>query len=132
MTLSAPDSVTVEAFDAIVLDSIRRNGGDATAPELLEMLLDDHQIDGSGEAILEMSQFNLVIWSGLHPVLADSITRLLDRKKLQAKRANWFSFFAAGRLLDLPMAKRVPAKGYKSPHWMPTIFALVQKSDHAK
>lgn len=68
---------------------------------------------------------NVVLWAGLGDELADLLSRLLEEERLFLHPANLYSYLWDGVCLNLPLAKRIPKNGYKTPHWLPCCLKTV-------
>jgi hypothetical protein len=68
---------------------------------------------------------NLVYWCNMSQDYLDAIAELVTEKALFLHSATEWTYFADGVMLDLPLAKRIPANGYKNEHWQPVCLRLV-------
>ena len=80
-----------------------------------------------GPHLLEIPNSNVVIWSGMSLDFVDAIADLLETKKIILCAGSTFSYACDGGILRLPVAKRIPAGGYKSPHWLPMFIRLTKR-----
>ena len=81
-------------------------------------------VDGD-QAIAWDTDPQLVLWNGLGHELLAALQSLLADKTIFMELASFWTYFADGELLTLPIAKRPPVGGYKRPHWLPVVFRVV-------
>lgn len=81
-------------------------------------------VDGDRSATWD-TDLNLILWNGISGELLAAINSLLADKVIFMQPASYFTYFADGEVLNLPVAKRPPAGGYKRPRWLPVVFRVV-------
>jgi hypothetical protein len=93
-------------------------------PELQRML--SPYIPTEGDLALEI-QPHLLIWANVSEEFADIMRLLQAGGEVERHPASILTYLADGGMLTLPVAKRVPNGGYKTDHWIPTVFRVTQK-----
>ncbi len=84
-------------------------------------------IDTEGDSTIELPG-RIVLWSGLSIELVDAILGLLHAEELFLHPTTMLTYLGDGWLLNLPLAKRPSASGYKQPRWLPCVLRLVPLS----
>lgn len=75
-----------------------------------------------GEATLAFDHLNLVLWSGVSEEFADFVRTLQGVPDLVLDACSPYVYIMDGSALNMPIAERPPANGYKEPHWAPTVL----------
>ena len=65
---------------------------------------------------------NLVLWDSLSFVGAQAISELCKAKQISLEPCSLLTYLCDGRSPSLPIAKQIPTKGYKKPHWVPVTL----------
>lgn len=79
--------------------------------------------DASGEMVLcSGKDRNVYFWDGLSEELIKTLRTLMDEKLIEMRPANILTYMVDGQRLNLPTVRKVPTKGYKTPHWAPVCF----------
>ena len=65
---------------------------------------------------------NRIVWSGLPQPIADAILELLDEGRLAALPGHKSAYRRDGRVLNLPVERRLPPDGHDEPHWFPVLL----------
>ena len=118
-----PIDSTSQPLDQAILDIVRRIDWVSFA-ELPRRLEEAGHHDIKGDMALEI-QSNAIVWAGFSAAMVDALRRLLSSKRLFLHPASTLTYLVDGMLLTLPVAKRPPAGGYKSPHWLPCCLRVV-------
>ena len=72
---------------------------------------------------------NLVVWEGLSNELLEPVMSLLASRKIFGHTTSYMTYFIDGAVpRGLPIAKKIPAGGYKKPHWLPIVFRVIEDS----
>lgn len=79
--------------------------------------------DTRGDGWLEV-QRNVILWTDMSPEFTEVMAALLGDKRVDVRLTSTFVYLADGVMLSLPVAQRVPAKGYTKPHWLPVVFCV--------
>jgi hypothetical protein len=94
----------------------------------LRRWLDGHGMETHGNWAWEAKP-NLVVWAGMSEPFIDFVNALARTQRTKLRPLGSMEallvYSTDGELLRLPIAKRVPAEGYKEPHWVPAIIDLV-------
>ena len=77
---------------------------------------------GRGDMMLYDPEMNIILWGGLKPEVCEAIIELLREEKLYVKPCTPFVYYADGKVLGLPIARRL--KRYKRPHWLPVVLDI--------
>lgn len=104
---------------------IRKNKG-VSFPELQRLMEREFQMDTKGGHCIEI-RHNVILWAGmseefLHLVFAIGALGDIDLHPTQV-----LVYHIDGCLLKFPLARSVPKKGYKDPHWIPVTFSPKEK-----
>jgi hypothetical protein len=94
-----------------------------TFAELQQKLAPYLPTDGS--QALTLTHENLIVWLGMSEAFCDLMQRLFREQRLFAHPSSYLSYMMDGRLPGLPLAKRPPKGGYRTPHWVPVCLRLV-------
>jgi len=113
--------VTTQEMADRILDLIAKHG-DTTFPEIINSIGDEAR----GNIAFELSP-NTILWDGISQTLFDSFALIKD--KLELHKTHFLIPAFDGALLDLPIARSAPKKGYKRPHWLPIVFRFRNKQD---
>lgn len=109
----------VLSLDAVVELVEARPG--ASFPEMQQYFGPPSQ----GEYSMSMRD-DLIIWAGVSEPFAELLGQAINDGRLHlhglGQTEAWLIHTADGGFLNLPMAKQVPARGYKKPHWVPVVF----------
>jgi hypothetical protein len=77
-----------------------------------------------GDLMYGFAPINCWFWAGMSPEFCDAVDALLAEGRLHPVPSQPLTYFIDGGALNLPLALRVPAKGYKSERWMPVCLRL--------
>jgi len=67
---------------------------------------------------------NFIIYAGMSNEAVKAMNELwLKEHKIEARACDIFVYFIDGGALNIPLIKRFPKKGYKTPHWLPMTFS---------
>lgn len=94
--------------------------------------LDKHfpELFGGNEVLIWPGCPNLIVWQGFSKEGADIIVDLLNSKKLYLYPSRPFVYALDGKLLKLPVAKRI--WNYKREHWLPMVLCPKPPEYYAK
>lgn len=67
---------------------------------------------------------NLLIWSGMTDTGAAAMAALRAEDAIELHPCDTLIYLIDGKIPSLPVAKRVPAGGYKKEHWLPCTITL--------
>jgi hypothetical protein len=85
----------------------------------------DHE-EGRNDYAISLPSFeNIIVWMGTKEFI-DAVLELVNEKKMFFHSANPLIYYADGRALNLPLAKK--AIRYKEPHWFPVCIRKVPPS----
>ncbi|APC08285.1 hypothetical protein [Neomoorella thermoacetica] len=71
---------------------------------------------------------NVLLWANASFEFLDLITSLVDSGQLYLEPCPPLVYFIDGLALTFPVAKKPPAKGYKTPHWLPVCLRVAGKN----
>ena len=98
--------------------------GDATFTRL-------EQLDGftGGERTLGDNDKNIVVWDRMTDDAVTAVLELQEEGRIQSRTTTLFIYtFDGGGIVNLPIAKKPPANGYKELHWLPILLVPGGKS----
>ena len=98
--------------------------GDATFARL-------DQLDGfsGGQRVIGDNSKNIVVWDHMTDDAVLAVLELQAEGKIQSRTAGLFHYiYDGGGLPSLPVVKKVPAKGYKEPHWQPIVLIPLEQN----
>ena len=72
---------------------------------------------------------NVILWAGMSQELIDLIRRVSTgpTPRIEPRPSVPLVYLIDGAALALPIAKRIPKKGYTKPHWLPIVFRPAQR-----
>ncbi|WP_219413930.1 hypothetical protein [Pseudonocardia nigra] len=112
-------TVTQQHIDQAA-DYIRRNGH-VSFPELQRYAESALGMTASGDYSLEAGP-NLLLWLGMSQEFVDLIHGIQATRQFDLNPTSLLVYMVDGGVMDLPLAKRPPRTGYKTPHWAPTVL----------
>lgn len=65
---------------------------------------------------------NVVLWAGMSQDFGNALAYLLSEELIELTPTEYLVYLCDGYVLDLPVAKRLRKKGFKSPHWLPVVL----------
>lgn len=71
---------------------------------------------------------NLIVWPGMSSELTELICELLRDRRLFFHPTVPLTYMLDGGVPNLPVAKRLPQGGYRTPHWLPTCIRVVPQA----
>lgn len=77
------------------------------------------------------SDSNIVLWDGVSDAVSDAVNELLTNGLAHLHSTTVMVYAADGAMLNLPIAQRPPAAGYKTPHWAPVVLNAGPSPDKA-
>lgn len=109
--------------EAIIAVVERRHG--ATFVELEQELSEYFPDQLKGDKCL-VAHFrpNVVAWVGMSDWYLETVRGLVNTRRLHFHPTSPLVYVWDGRVLHFPLAKRVPRRGYKEPHWLPVSLHL--------
>lgn len=81
-----------------------------------------------GDIQWELGESNVVLWAGMSDALVAALQALRDENAINLVPCSSLVYVIDGALLQLPLAKRIPKRGYAEPHWAPCVL----KSAHPR
>jgi hypothetical protein len=139
--------MTNQEIDDLVVSQIKRYG-DITFPKLMEFVDNATDIDPYGELSMWLdgdgtvlpNDMNLLLWNGMSKEFINLWDRLyVSRNKGRIELYEMGELetflvhgFDGSPMLKLPIAKRVPKRGYKKPRWLPCIIKPFPPRDPRK
>ena len=75
---------------------------------------------------------NLVLWVGMSQEWIQTLNELFTAGLIWRQPCPVLSYMVDGKVLTLPVAKRLPKGGYKTPHWGPTCYRPIEKISPAE
>ena len=69
---------------------------------------------------------NVIAWQGMSQQFLDALR--LAFKYIEPRPASALVYWIDGVVCSLPQAKNLPAKGYKTLHWLPVVFYPLKSS----
>jgi hypothetical protein len=78
-------------------------------------------LDPTGEFAL-MLEGNVLLWYGVNQEFIDLISELVEQKIITFAPTSYTVYLIDGKCPRLPLASRIPARGYKEPRWLPITF----------
>lgn len=97
----------------------------------VQRLLED-RMPVHGDEMVGRPDLNLWCAFGLSTELADVLQAVQLDGRVTLVPTDLLVYLADGCALpmDMPLAKRVPANGYRKPHWSPVVFRLRDRVRH--
>lgn len=77
------------------------------------------------QVMASVHQPNVILWANMAPEVIHAIQSLVDRRLISYAPAQVSTYLIDGCILQLPLARRIPEGGYKTPHWLPVCFRPV-------
>jgi hypothetical protein len=65
---------------------------------------------------------NIFVWVGMSPEFFAAIKQLVEERLVKFGPTQPLVYMIDGQTLNMPLAKRPPARGYAKPHWLPVTF----------
>lgn len=82
--------------------------------------------DGArGDMVLESEYPNVLYWMGMSEAFTKLMIELLEGKRISLHPSQRLVYVIDGMCPSLPEIRRVPAKGYKKPRWLPVCLRTV-------
>tara|TARA_R110000824_G_C15021684_1_gene658450 strand:+ start:41 stop:430 length:390 start_codon:yes stop_codon:yes gene_type:complete len=108
-----------------VIDYIKRSKG-ATFAEL------ENRFGwlGGGDYAIELTDQNLLLWTGLSQAGIEFYSDRRVKDQIEAGSCHWLLYADDGKVLKMPIAKRVPRGGYKKQRWAPVAFQEKKRWSH--
>jgi hypothetical protein len=86
-------------------------------------------METKGHIALEWAP-NLLLWGGMSQELVDLLIELNKEKRIVYYTTSALTYMADGGVVDLPVAKNMPKKGYKKPRWLPVCIRVAPCDRH--
>lgn len=112
-----PHDGTVEGMAKAIHEYIKDMGSGVSFVEV------EHNIDGfeDREGNMLCVAPNVLLWV-MSPVAVQATVMLNTKRLVEFTPASPLIYMFDGRSLGLPVAKRIPKGGYKTPHWFPVAL----------
>jgi len=79
---------------------------------------------GDGEYLTCSSiDHNIIFWCSINPDVEDALVNLQHSGRVEANPTDALVYVVDGGVIDMPIARRPPKKGYKTQHWLPITFS---------
>lgn len=65
---------------------------------------------------------NVLLWIAATPEMADVFHDVIGDDRVEMKPTVPLLYMMDGKVLTIPLAKRVPKLGYKNPRWLPVVI----------
>lgn len=108
-------SEEIERLAMLVHQDILNKGGGYSFVEM-ERCLSPH-IEVKGDRMI-VNDNNYVLWQGVSSRFVEIFQHLESNQFVELRRSDLLVYALDGRILDMPIAKRVSKQGYKTPHWL--------------
>jgi hypothetical protein len=97
----------------------------------LEQLLTRHGIQTKGDIAIHMvDRPNTILWAGMTQECADFFMTLQRDVRIGLSSGSSLSYFVDGKILTLPVPKRVnPKNDFAKPYWIPTFFRIAKDAE---
>jgi hypothetical protein len=82
-----------------------------------------------GDMMYGDDRLNLFIGFGLTNEAIDALMLLRSENRVLPVPGSFMSYMVDGGVAALPIATRIPRRGYKTPHWTPCFLRLMSKFD---
>ena len=116
ITLPPADSVELEQMKAAIFAYVKSH------PYASMVELEDCVPGFKGSDCSWSKDGNLVLWDSLSFVGSQAVHELCKDKKISLEPCTLHTYLVDGRWSSLPIAKQIPTKGYKNPHWLPVTL----------
>jgi hypothetical protein len=114
------DLDVVEELRRDILAYVNKVGGGVSFAEL-QQELGERTV---GELEMGMFDQNLIFWQCVSPEFTEALNQLFRSKVIKQSPTNVLVYFTDGAVLKLPLAVKIPAGGYKKPHWVPVVLDM--------
>jgi hypothetical protein len=94
----------------------------------LEHLLEAYMPVEGNQAIAMGQDEDIIIWGGMSQAFRDLVLALLRSERVSREPSSTLTYLIDGKSISLPLAKRLPKGGYKTPHWLPICFRVASKA----
>jgi hypothetical protein len=108
--------MTAQEMADAMLKEVQNYGG-VTFVELQRLFGEE----ADGDLTIESKTVpGVIFWSGVSQTFAEAFFLLMPQ--VETRQTSPLTYLIDGSVLQLPVAKRLPAKGYKKNHWVPFAF----------
>jgi hypothetical protein len=119
-----PSPEEVELLRTELLEMIEANGT-ATFPDLAAHARElGFEVDGDSDITNGSPSRNVILYRGVHRLLFAAINTLVLQKEVYLQPCH-HADAVDDRVADLPIAKRLPARGFCQPTWLPVCILPV-------
>lgn len=116
--MSVEESISIEDR---MYDFIDQRGGGVSFVEIVEEF-------GKGDQEISYTGCkNVIIWYGVTEKTARGLMGLMKDRRIVLIPTNAMLYVIDGMLPNIPIAKRVPKNGYKTPHWVPMVISTLKQ-----
>lgn len=116
MTLTTADAAQV------IIDQVRSTNGGTSFVEV-NRALEKAGMTVAGDYAIDLGQ-NLVAWADVSEEYVAAVRAALDTGQIHMRPTIALVYAIDGRILNMPVAQKVPKGGYKEPHWLPVSLNL--------
>lgn len=121
-TIGPPTGESAAAMADAIEAYVRRSGGGATFVDFENHIPgfsgDDYRISFTGEAS------NIVLWQGMTETGVAALEILRKAQRIVPVPTSILTYYADGKVLTYPLAKRPPKGGYTTDHWAPLCWDI--------
>lgn len=107
------------------IDTLNNQQPGASIPGIIRELVSNGHADAAGDFTLELSG-NIWLWHGASKEFLETFIELRRARQFHLhpvlSSLGKMAFMSADGWMDLPLAVRPPADGYKEPHWIPVLL----------
>jgi hypothetical protein len=84
-----------------------------------------------GDEVLSTPFPNVHLWANVSQTFVDAMIESQKEDWIEMKSCQSLSYVLDGAVLDWPIAQRTDKKGYKEPHWAPSVIIITPKGRKA-
>ena len=96
----------------------------------LDRRIEDSGLEARGDNVIYLKKgLNIVLWSDMSDAYSAAVLYLKKIGAIDWRSATVLEYMMDGRVMQLPVAVRPPANGYKSEHWIPVVL---KQAEHEK
>jgi hypothetical protein len=105
-----------------IVDFIRERGGGVSFAEFKYRFGDAFEGD---VAMCLPENENVILWTGMSEEFYEALTSLLSDERVQMTPTSFLVYLADGVMPRMPLVRG--RYQYKTPHWLPVSFSLVEE-----
>jgi hypothetical protein len=83
-------------------------------------IMDSVGPEAKGNRMIGCPEMGVVSWSGVSELFAEGLQ--LAEGRIEQRCCSLMVYALDGVIQDLPIARHMPKKAYKEPHWLPIAF----------